>query len=180
MKLNLTDTTIRNAMDDYTGALETRTALKLSAYLFTRPSELRQMEWIEIDLESALWSIPASKMKAGRPHLVPLAKQAVALLEEIAPLTAHRRYVFPSRTDPNKPMSNNTVRQALRRLGYDNDTMTTGEFCTGRSGLKTFQNLSFRSPNLPHALIDQITTENVGEYSGRCGGDQTHSPRRRG
>ena len=79
MKLNLTDTTIRNAMDDYTGALETRTALKLSAYLFTRPSELRQMEWTEIDLESGLWSIPASKMKAGRPHLVPLAKQAIAL-----------------------------------------------------------------------------------------------------
>ena len=116
------------AMDDYTGALETRTALKLSAYLFTRPSELRQMEWTEIDLESGLWSIPASKMKAGRPHLVPLAKQAVALLEEIAPLTAHRRYVFPSRTDPNKPMSNNTVRQALRRLGYDNDTMTAHGF----------------------------------------------------
>ena len=115
-------------MDDYTGALETRTALKLSAYLFTRPSELRQMEWTEIDLESALWSIPASKMKAGRPHLVPLAKQAVALLEEIAPLTAHRRYVFPSRTDPSKPMSNNTVRQALRRLGYDNDTMTAHGF----------------------------------------------------
>ena len=75
-----------------------------------------------------LVAIPANKMKAGKQHLVPLAKQSLALLEEIRPLTGHLSYVFPSRTDSKKPMSNNTVRQALRCLGYDNDTMTAHGF----------------------------------------------------
>lgn len=115
-------------MDDYSGTLETRIALMLSAYLFTRPGELRQMEWAEIDIEAEQWSIPAEKMKAGRAHIVPLSCQALALLEEIRPLTGRWRYVFPSMTDKKKPMSNNTVRQALRRLGYDNQTMTAHGF----------------------------------------------------
>ncbi|WML91143.1 tyrosine-type recombinase/integrase [Thiothrix lacustris] len=116
------------AMSGYKGALETRTALKLSAYLFTRPGELRRMEWIELDIEKAVWNIPAEKMKAGKAHSVPLPRQAVALLEEIRPLTGKRKHVFPSRTDTSKPMSDNTVRQALRRLGYDNDQMTAHGF----------------------------------------------------
>ncbi len=119
---------LMRAIRDYRGAVETRIALQLSAYLFTRPGELRHMEWVEVDVVLALWSIPAEKMKAGKPHVVPLSKQSIALLEEIKPLTNHRRYVFPSRTDPRKPMSNNTIRQALRRLGYDNDTMTAHGF----------------------------------------------------
>lgn len=115
-------------MVDYRGITETRIALQLSAYLFTRPGELRQMEWAELDLEQAVWNIPPEKMKAKRAHIVPLPKQAIFLLEEIRPLSGHRRYVFTSRTDPKKPISNNTVRQALRRLGYDNDTMTAHGF----------------------------------------------------
>ena len=114
------------AMDDYRGALETRIALQLSAYVFTRPGELRQMEWAEI--HGTQWAIPENKMKAGKEHLVPLSKQALALLEEMRPLTGHRRYVFTSRTDTHKPMSSNTIRQALRRLGYDSDTMTAHGF----------------------------------------------------
>ncbi|UOG91785.1 MAG: site-specific integrase [Candidatus Thiothrix sulfatifontis] len=114
------------AMDGYTGTLETRSALVLSAYLFTRPSELRQMEWAEI--KGDVWTIPANKMKAGKVHIVPLPRQAMAILEELKPVTGRRRYVFPSRTDTSKPMSNNTVRQALRRLGYDNETMTAHGF----------------------------------------------------
>lgn len=116
------------AMDDYKGTLATRTALQLSAYLFTRPGELRQMEWTEISFESARWEIPGEKMKAGKPHIVPLPRQALALLEELKPLTGRGRYVFHSTTDKAKPMSNNTVRQALRRLGYDNDAMTAHGF----------------------------------------------------
>ncbi|EIJ36217.1 tyrosine-type recombinase/integrase [Thiothrix nivea] len=116
------------AMDDYRGAMETRIALQLSAYLFTRPGELRQMEWAEVDTVKAVWVIQAEKMKAGRVHVVPLCSQALALLEEMKPITGKRRYVFPSRTDTSKPMSNNTIRQALRRLGYDNDTMTAHGF----------------------------------------------------
>ncbi len=116
------------AMDNYRGTLETQIALQVSAYLFTRPGELRQMEWTEIDFEQSIWNVPANKMKSKQPHSVPLAKQVLTLLEEIRPLTGHRRYVFTSATDPKKPMSNNTVRQALRRLGYDNDTMTAHGF----------------------------------------------------
>ncbi|MEN9503972.1 MAG: hypothetical protein RI964_3257 [Pseudomonadota bacterium] len=114
------------AMACYRGAIETCIALQLSAYLFTRPGELRQMEWSEI--EGYVWTIPAEKMKAGRVHVVPLCKQALALLDELRPLTGHRRYVFPSRTDTSKPMSANTVRSALVRLGYDSDTMTAHGF----------------------------------------------------
>ncbi|QQZ30089.1 integrase arm-type DNA-binding domain-containing protein [Thiothrix subterranea] len=114
------------AMAGYRGAIETRIALQLSAYLFTRPGELRQMEWAEI--EGDVWTIPAEKMKAGRVHVVPLCKQALALLEEMRPLTGKRRYVFPSRTDTKKPMSANTVRSALVRLGYESDTMTAHGF----------------------------------------------------
>ncbi len=119
---------LMRAMDDYKGAVETRTALFLSAYLFTRPGELRKMEWSEIDFDAKQWTIPEHKMKARREHIVPLSKQALFLLEEIRLLTGHRPYVFPSRTDTKKPMSDNTVRQALRRLGYDNDTMTAHGF----------------------------------------------------
>lgn len=114
------------AMAGYRGAIETCIALQLSAYLFTRPGELRQMEWAEI--EGDVWTIPAEKMKAGRVHVVPLCKQALALLDELRPLTGKRRYVFPSRTDTSKPMSANTVRSALVRLGYDSDTMTAHGF----------------------------------------------------
>jgi integrase len=116
------------AMAGYRGAIETHIALQLSAYTFTRPGELRQMEWAEIDTLKAVWTIPAEKMKAGRVHVVPLCKQALALLEELRPLTGRRRYVFPSRTDTSKPMSSNTVRSALKRLGYDSDSMTAHGF----------------------------------------------------
>lgn len=112
----------------YKGHLETRIALQLSAYLFQRPNEICAMEWAEINIEKALWGLPAEKMKMGQPHLVPLPKQCLELLEEIRPLTGHRRYVFPSMADSTKPMSNNTVRQALRRMGYDNNTMTAHGF----------------------------------------------------
>jgi integrase len=116
------------AIQDYNGTLETRIALQLAPYLFTRPGELRQMEWAEIDTETAVWEIPAGKMKMKAAHIVPLPCQAVVLLEEIRPLTGNRRYVFPSRTDSAKPMSDNTLRQALRRLGYDNEAMTPHGF----------------------------------------------------
>ena len=114
------------AMSSYKGALETCIALQISAYTFTRPGELRQMEWAEI--EGDVWTIPAEKMKAGRVHVVPLCSQVLALLDELRPLTGRRRYVFPSRTDTSKPMSANTVRSALVRLGYDSDTMTAHGF----------------------------------------------------
>ncbi|MGC1269081.1 MAG: integrase arm-type DNA-binding domain-containing protein [Croceibacterium sp.] len=106
----------------------TRIALQLSPYVFVRPGELRQAEWTEIDLEEAVWRIPAAKMKARIEHAVPLSTQAVALFKAAGALTGDGRYVFPSIRTPAKPMSENTVNAALRRLGYTGDEMTAHGF----------------------------------------------------
>lgn len=123
------------AIDDYAGHPVTRAALALSALLFQRPGNIRAMEWAEIDIDGALWTIPAAKMKRGlygktngRPHLVPLAPQALAVLEDLRPLTGHGRYVFPSMLTGERCMSENTIRTALRRMGFTNDEMTAHGF----------------------------------------------------
>ncbi|HCB05726.1 MAG TPA: integrase [Nocardioides bacterium] len=119
----------------YVGQPVTRAALLLSAFTFQRPGNIRAMEWAEIDSERALWTIPAAKMKRtvhgkvnGRPHLVPLAPQALAVLKDLRPLTGHGRYVFPSMLTGEACMSENTIRAALRRMGYANDEMTAHGF----------------------------------------------------
>ncbi len=106
------------AIDGYDGQLATRCALKLTPLLFVRPGELRGAEWAEIDLLNGLWSIPAEKMKMDAPHLVPLAIQACTILKELVPVTGSGRYVFPSYSNSDRSMSENTVNGALRRLGY--------------------------------------------------------------
>jgi integrase len=125
---------LRN-IGEYAGHPVTRAALALSALLFQRPGNVRAMEWSEIDPEAALWTIPAAKMKRtvhgkvnGRPHLVPLAGQALAILEELRPLTGRGRFVFPSLMGGGECMSENTIRAALRRMGYTNDEMTAHGF----------------------------------------------------
>ncbi|MEJ2157157.1 MAG: integrase arm-type DNA-binding domain-containing protein [Desulfobacteraceae bacterium] len=112
------------SIDGYEGSFVTKCALKLAPLLFVRPGELRHMEWAEIDLEAAEWNIPGDKMKTGHPHLVPLARQAVQILQEIQPLTGAGRYVFPSPRTAKRPMSNNAVLSALRRMGFEKDEMS--------------------------------------------------------
>jgi len=112
------------AIDGYQGSFVTKCALRLAPLLFVRPGELRQMEWAEIDLDTAEWNIPAEKMKTRQPHLVPLASQAVEILRELHPLTGDGRYVFPSPRTSKRPMSNNAVLSALRRMGFEKDEMT--------------------------------------------------------
>lgn len=112
------------AIDGYTGHVITRCALRLAPLIFVRPGELRHAEWSEIDLERAEWKIPAEKMKMRITHIVPLATQAVDILREIEPLTGRGRYVFPSLRTIQRPMSNNTVLAALRRMGYDKAEMS--------------------------------------------------------
>jgi integrase len=123
------------SIDGYKGGPVTRTALALSALVFQRPGNIREMEWTEIDTDAALWTIPSAKMKRtkeqkinGRPHFVPLAPQALRLLADLRPLTGHGRYVFPSLLTGERCMSENTVRGALRRMGYGNDEMTAHGF----------------------------------------------------
>lgn len=112
------------AIDGYTGSLVVRSALKLAPLLFVRPGELRQAEWSEFDLDSEQWRIPANKMKMREEHIVPLPAQAVAILRELHPLTGRGIYVFPGERSRSRPMSDGTVNAALRRMGFDKDTMT--------------------------------------------------------
>jgi integrase len=117
------------AMDGYDGHRMTGIALKLSALFFVRPGELRGAEWSEFDIDAAQWRIPAHRMKMGERHIVPLAKQAIDLLRELRKLNAWSdKYVFPSLRTLHRPMSENTVNAALRRLGYTGDEMTSHGF----------------------------------------------------
>ncbi|MEO5348352.1 MAG: integrase arm-type DNA-binding domain-containing protein [Magnetococcus sp. YQC-3] len=113
------------AIDGYSGSYVSRAALRLAPLVFVRPGELRQAEWAEVDLDAATWIIPAEKMKAREKHVVPLSIQAVAILRELHPLTGHMgKYVFPGERSADRPMSENTVLAALRRLGYEQGMMT--------------------------------------------------------
>jgi integrase len=124
------------AMLEYQGHPVTRAALSLSAMLMLRPGELRQLEWAWIDFDTSTLTIPAEMMKRakaekanGVPHVVPLAQQAMAVLQnDLLPLTGAGRYVFPGLNSAVRPMSENTVRSALRRLGYGNEDMTAHGF----------------------------------------------------
>ena len=123
------------AFDTYSGQPSTKAALQLSALLFQRPGNIRLMEWAWIDFDRAMLTIPSASMKRtkvhklnGRPHFVPLAPQAIAILQELQSLTGHGRYVFPSLLTGERAMSENTVNTALRRLGYTSEEMTAHGF----------------------------------------------------
>jgi integrase len=115
-------------IDAHTGSFITKCAMKLSPLLFVRPGELRRAEWEEINLEASEWRIPAAKMKGRIMHIVPLATQATMILQELRPLTGHRRWVFPGVRSNGEPMSENTINAALRRLGYDRTMLTAHGF----------------------------------------------------
>jgi integrase len=112
------------AMDDYQGQFVTKCALRLAPLVFVRPGELRKAEWAEFDLDKAEWNIPAERMKMREPHLVPLAAQAVAILRELHALTGSGKYVFPGARTTKRPMSDNAILAALRRIGFAKDEMS--------------------------------------------------------
>lgn len=112
------------AIDGYQGSFVTRCALKLAPLVFVRPGELRRAEWSEIDLDGAEWRIPALRMKMREQHIVPLSAQAAAILTELQQLTGSGKYLFPGARTNGRPMSENTVNAALRRLGYSKNEMT--------------------------------------------------------
>jgi len=112
------------AISGYQGHITTKCALRFAPLTFVRPGELRHAEWVEIKLERAEWKIPAQKMKMRLAHIVPLSRQAVEVLREIEPLTGGGRYVFPSLRTGERPMSENTINAALRRMGYAKEEMT--------------------------------------------------------
>ncbi|MBO9518482.1 MAG: tyrosine-type recombinase/integrase [Porphyrobacter sp.] len=105
------------AMEGYGGFASTAGALRISAHLFQRPGEIRTMKWADLDLESARWIIPASDTKMRREHVVPLSRQAIEIIRSMADIAGNSEFVFPSH-NPKKPLSENAVNGALRRLGY--------------------------------------------------------------
>lgn len=143
------------AIHAYRGTPTVQTALKLSPLLFCRPGELRKLEWTEINWEAGQIELPSEKMKTGEPHIVPLARQAQALLRELEPLTGRGKYVFPSARGQGRPLSDNGVRTALRALGYDNDTMTVHGF---RAMARTLLDevLGFRVDWIEHQLAHAV------------------------
>ncbi|MDL2259449.1 tyrosine-type recombinase/integrase [Deltaproteobacteria bacterium OttesenSCG-928-K17] len=112
------------AIDGYEGCFPVACALKLMPLVFVRPGELRMAEWSEFDFEAKEWRIPDHRMKMNEQHIVPLAHQTLALLEALKPYTGHGRYLFPSVRTDQRPMSDNTINAALRRLGYAKEEMT--------------------------------------------------------
>lgn len=155
----------------YEGHPVTRAALQLSALLLLRPGELRHMEWAWLDLDDATLTVPAEVMKRkkadkadGPPHVVPLAPQAVAILQALQPLTGGegRRFVFPSLLTGERCMSENTVRGALRRMGYGNDDMTAHGF---RAMART---MIAERLNVAPEVIEAQLAHAVGDSLGRA------------
>ena len=123
------------AIGEYQGAPETLYAMELLALTFVRPGELRSAEWSEFDFDRAVWAIPGEKMKMRRPHRVPLAPQALAILRTLKVITGAGRFLFPSIRSDERPMSENTINAALRRLGFKQDEMTAHGFRSAASSV---------------------------------------------
>jgi len=119
---------LMRAIEGYSGHAITLLALKMTPHVFVRPGELRRAEWDEFDIEKKVWSIPAEKMKMRRPHRVPLSTQVMAILEELDALTGDGKYLFPSFRSRWRPMSENSINGALRRLGYSQEQMSAHGF----------------------------------------------------
>ncbi|MCF6321994.1 MAG: integrase arm-type DNA-binding domain-containing protein [Rhizobiaceae bacterium] len=147
------------AVWSYEGAPETCAGLKLMAFLYPRPGELRQAEWSEFDLENAVWEIPKERMKTRRPHKKPLSKAAIEVLKAHNILTGHRKLVFPSYQSPLRPMSENTLNAALRRMGFTKSEVTAHGFRASASSLLNESGLW--APDAVEAELSHIGADEV-------------------
>lgn len=168
------------AIDGYQGTFPVICALRLAPLLFQRPGELRAAEWAELDLDAGIWEIPSDRMKrtkqgkaSGGAHIVPLSSQAVMVLRELHALTGNGRFLFPSVRTKDRPMSDNTINGALRRLGYDGDTMTGHGF---RAMARTILDEVL---GLPAAIIEAQLAHAVKDPLGRAYNRTAHLPQRR-
>ena len=123
------------AIDAYSGYPITHAALRLAPHVFVRPGELRHAEWPEFDLTKMVWTIPAEKTKMRVAHRVPLTRQVCEILEALREVSGYRRYLFPAQGARDRPMSENTINLALRRMGFDQATMTAHGFRAMASSL---------------------------------------------
>ena len=152
------------SIDVYDGNPVTRLALQIAPHVYVRPGELRHAEWLEFDLKAAIWTIPAGKMKSRRAHSVPLSSQVIAILERLRELTGKERYLFPSAYTPSRPMSENTVNVAFRRMGYTKDEMTAHGFRATASTLLNESGL-WNPDAIERALAHGDSSVTRGAYS---------------
>lgn len=162
---------ILRAMDGYEGTLTVRCALRLAPLVFVRPGELRNAEWASIDFEAAEWRYLVTKTNS--PHIVPLSRQAIEILSELQPLTGNSRFVFPSARSHNRPMSDNAILAAMRRLGIDKEEMSGHGF---RAVARTILDevLGVRPDFIEHQLAHAVRDPN-----GRAYNRTAHLPERR-
>jgi integrase len=149
------------ALDQFDGSFAVECAVKLSPHVFTRPGELRKMEWRDVDFDRSLWEIPADKKKEKRDHVVPLSKQAVSILSDLHRLTGENTYAFPSARGASRPMSENAVRVAIRSLGYDNGTHTPHGFRTSARTM-LHERLNYR-PEVIEKQLAHKSMEKLGD-----------------
>jgi len=116
------------AVEAHEGQPAIRIALRMLPHVFARPGEFRMAEWAEFDLDDAVWTLPAAKMKMRRPHKVPLSSQVLEMLTELRSITGDGKYLFPSIRSASRPITDNTINAALRRLGYDKTEVTAHGF----------------------------------------------------
>lgn len=152
------------AIRDYQGSMITKSALRLAPLVFLRPGELRKAEWAEINLDEKLWSIPAERMKMRDPHLIPLSDQAVEILRELHPLTGKGRFVFPGARSKDRPLSDNAILAALRRMGFSKDEMSGHGF---RAMARTILDevLNVRPDYIEHQLAHAVRDPNGRAYN---------------
>jgi integrase len=150
------------AMEGYEGTFPVRCALRLMPLVFVRPGELRKAEWAHINLEAAEWQFTVSKTKV--PHVVPLSRQAVEILQELHPLTGHGRFVFPSPRSDSRPMSDNAILAAMRTVGIGKDVMTGHGF---RAVARTILDevLKIRPDFIEHQLAHAVRDPNGRAYN---------------
>ncbi len=152
------------AIDAYQGTFTVQCALKLAPLFFVRPGELRQAEWKDFDLDAAEWRYTVTKTDTA--HIVPLANQAAAILQELHAATGHGRYVFPSARTPNgsRPMSDVALLAALRRMGFDKDETSVHGF---RALARTILDevLGFRPDFIEHQLAHAVRDPNGRAYN---------------
>ncbi|WP_298266600.1 integrase arm-type DNA-binding domain-containing protein [Geobacter sp.] len=152
------------AIDEYQGSFVVKCALRLAPLTFVRPGELRKAEWSEIDLDAAEWNVPGVRMKMKDAHLVPLSTQAVEILRELHALTGRGRYVFPGHRSPLRPMSENAVNAALRRMGFEKSEIVGHGF---RAIARTLLDevLQVRPDFIEHQLAHAVKDPNGRAYN---------------
>lgn len=151
-------------MHGYRGTFPVRSALRIAPLVFLRPSELRLAEWSEFDLDNAVWNVPGVRMKMKKPHLVPLSRQVLAILEELRALTGAGQYVFAGRSN-KKPISENTINAALQTLGYSTQEDMTGHGFRATARTILDEVLGFRPDIIEHQLAHAVRDPNGNAYN---------------